>query len=417
MKKNQLLLLLAMIALAAVGAGLGYRGVQRPRTTVDDTPSMPMPLPATPNKTANPISVSQVFDELKEAASRRDRATIQRVREGWIARCSRKQLDELIDIVRGERDTVFRGTMMEAIAGRWAMFDPKAAIDFMTNEVHRENRQVGLPRIFEILASKDPANAFTLIAQTSEAAGHPANMQPATEAVFAEWKKRDPSAAVAAVGTLEDAGQRWSALHALCAADNDGERELVFDNIRAVEDSELRRDAWKQAIGNWAEQAPFDTVIDWIGEQTFEGNLASRLERQAAVEHGEENPKQMAEWLVARADGDSLPGHLSAAVQFWADDQPNACGAWLHEIGLGPHTDRAVETFAYTILQHDAQSAFAWAQAIQDKSKRGGVLQDVSHHFYRFNPAGFLKTVAASELPAAEQSALVEKVKKGAQFR
>ena len=68
-------------------------------------------------------------------------------------------------------------------------------------------------------------------------------------------------------------------------------------------------------------------------------------------------------------------------------------------------------------MRHDAPSAFAWAQSIQDNGKREDVFHGVSRHFYRFNPKGFLETVAASELPAAEQSALIEKIRKVAEFR
>jgi hypothetical protein len=116
----------------------------------------------------------------------------------------------------------------------------------------------------------------------------------------------------------------------------------ALQEIDSIDSSSLKREAWKQAIGHWAEDAPFEEVVDWIGARTFEGNLASRLEREAAIRHASDDPQAMANWLVERADPDSLPGHVEAAVQFWAADQPNACGDWLHEIGLGPQTDRAV---------------------------------------------------------------------------
>ena len=212
-------------------------------------------------------------------------------------------------------------------------------------------------------------------------------------------------------------GVRWSALEALCQVETDSERSQLFESIGSIESTSLKRDAWKQAIGHWAKEAPFDEVIGWIGGQTFEGNLASRLECEVAIRHASDDPEAMANWLVQRSDSDSLPGHAEAAVHFWAREQPNACGEWLHELGLGPQTDRAVEAYARTIIDHDAPSAFAWAQSISNEEKRANVLEAVSGRFYRFDPRGFLETVETSSLPGADRLALVEKIQKAAEFR
>lgn len=73
--------------------------------------------------------------------------------------------------------------------------------------------------------------AFALIEGTSEAAGHPSNMQPSTEAVFKAWKKRDSAAAFAAVEMLDEGALRWSALHALCQVEREEERQQLFKRL------------------------------------------------------------------------------------------------------------------------------------------------------------------------------------------
>ena len=128
-------------------------------------------------------------------------------------------------------------------------------------------------------------------------------------------------------------------------------------------------------------------------------------------------PRPWQNWLVERADPDSIQGNLEVSVHFWASDQPNACGEWLHEIGLGPETDRAVEAYTLVIGDHDAPSAFAWAQSITDVDKRASTIEEVSRRFYRFDPKGFLATVSTSPLPASESEALVGMVKRQAEFR
>jgi hypothetical protein len=50
----------------------------------------------------------------------------------------------LIALVDSDIDSVWRGIMMEAIAGKWAQLDPEAAIQFMTIRVIRGQRQNGL---------------------------------------------------------------------------------------------------------------------------------------------------------------------------------------------------------------------------------------------------------------------------------
>ena len=305
MKQKQLWLAVAFILAALVAANLGYRQVKKPQKEMvvsalgAETNVPGVALSRDSQEATMPVeraSAEDVFAELKEAARKRDKDTLRRFREGWVGQCSSEELEALIALVDEESDSVWRGTMMEAIAGKWAQLDPEAAITFMTSRVMRDRRQNGLTRIFEVLARKDPAAAFALI----ETMGHPIIMQPSAEAVFKAWKKRDPAAAFAAVEMLERGDLRWSALNALCQVEHEGGgRKQLFESIGSIESSNLKRDAWKQAIGHWAEDAPFEEVVDWIGTQTFEGNLACRLEREAAVRHAADDPQAMAK-LVSR---------------------------------------------------------------------------------------------------------------------
>ena len=233
MKQKQVWVALAFVLVALLAANLGYRQVKKPAEGIVVSPVAEQSDLAgvTLTRVAReevPVpevraTAEDVFAELKEAARKRDKDTLRRFRKGWVAQCSPGELEALIALVDEESDSVWRGTIMEAIAGKWAQLDADAAIEFMTTRVIRGRRQNGLTRIFEVLAKKDPVAAFGLIEQTSEAAGHPVIMQSSTEAVFKAWKKLDAEAAFAAVGTLEEGGLRWSALECAGGAVSGGD--------------------------------------------------------------------------------------------------------------------------------------------------------------------------------------------------
>lgn len=150
------------------------------------------------------------------------------------------------------------------------------------------------------------------------------------------------------------------------------------------------------------------------GETTQEYSTEEQAaaERAVAAVHLRRAGSETADWLVSRADAETLPGHLKAIVETWADGHPNAAGEWLAARGkFGPHTDAAVGHFATTVMQDDLVSAYAWARMVTDPQHRFDVMAELTSYAARYDPATARAIITEAQVDEEQAARLLEILK------
>ncbi len=320
--------------------------------------------------------------------------------------------------IEGIKDPYLRGQIFQILIDRWAQWDPETALDYtLEARFPFPGREAGFERIFRHWAKTDPAGAFAGWKRAGDAVENEDEIQHGVLAIFSAWAQKDLDAAFDAFHQIGHGGNRFTAINGLVDGGGDPTfRERLIEKIQTLESPPDRKHAWESLVRSWAQSASPEDVAAWIDTSASLSGIPSEevdaIERSLAREQMSTGRDDGIAWLLERADEESLPGHLETIVSDWVNSEPNACGVWLRERGLGPETDRAVATYAEAVVRDDATSAFAWASSIHDGSLRSRTLGRVASLWYRMDPAAAEAAIEAAPFTEDEKRMLHEKRKR-----
>ena len=207
--------------------------------------------------------------------------------------------------------------------------------------------------------------------------------------VLKQWSKIDLDAAMNAWSTLPDELQSNTFVD---IARNYAGDATVRDKLLSFLSQQPAGEARAWAIGGvlqtWLGQAPLHEVTSWIDRNAsnFSADEIASFERKAASSAAYQNPEEAVAWLLERSGPDRRSADLEALVHMWSLAEPNATGAWLGSLELGPDTDAAVARFANTIRRDDPASAMEWAHRINDENVRSQTVRNVLSAWQEIDP-------------------------------
>jgi hypothetical protein len=307
-------------------------------------------------------------------------------------------------------DPQLRRGLFRLAMGRWAEIDAGAALQHLDTALQgggdprdQDAIREGYSAVFAKLAESDPARAFKAWSESAAAAGGAMTTGDALYQIMDRWRMSDPGAAFAA---WRRSGRNEAMSALFNGLEDPGYRAAAYENIVAPATGKRRSDLLGSFIRSWAAtEDERSSVVEWIDAQSYPPQDLVAAERAVAKVFVRRAGAETADWLVSRATGDTLPGHLEAIVSAWANVHPNACGQWLAQRELGPHTDLAVGEFATTIMRDDLASAYAWAARISDGQRRFQALSTITSHAARNDPATARSTITGTGLGISPEQA------------
>lgn len=267
----------------------------------------------------------------------------------------------------------------------------------------------GNPMALRLVAQRwaelHPRHLFdTVVAATKN--GNGTASYELTRALFDEWPKRNPEAAIAALNGSDDFGFRanWRMSVATTVFDQDVERGLRLMSEWHIENYGPRMTAvskWAAADPRHAAEFTLENAVGYAARLTMEtiGQEWAKTDPAHALEFATSNPGELGSTLAV------------AALKGWAGRNLDAAAEWIAATGAQTR-NRLSPAFVETWAKQDATSALTWCESNLSGSSLaqaiGGVLQGAAEK----DVAGAAGLVTAMNPSQAREEAAVAVAKK-----
>lgn len=316
---------------------------------------------------AKRVAPEELATELVSALKNDDReqwATM----ESKLKRLSWKELSALWEELRHVSPQELR------FQASWPVFrllvdrDPARALEMSESFPLDSNLQQMVGAALGTWASREPLAALEKALEMGSKA--PPRESQYISAVFREWAQVDFEGALRAANGLKEWGRLEVAVRGLASSVGRSESDSakLLERYGAIGHEPAQALFLERGVQSWIQKAKRDEVERWIDGQEFDFERQAQLLRALARGASFRDPQRTAEWLLARSTSESRAEDLVAAVDHWAERQPEACGRWLdgwvERAGAG--ADIAISEYSRTIAGRQTQEALEWAGRIQD---------------------------------------------------
>jgi hypothetical protein len=246
---------------------------------------------------------------------------------------------------------------------------------------------------------RDPRHLFDTLLALRETAGFPSG--ELANALFYEWPKRDPAAAIAALSQPEARNRHWRTSVATRVFENDVERGLrLFADWQIVNYAPDMK-----SVAKWTAADPRHAAEFTIANQA---GYASKLAMEAVGKEWAKTDPAGALQFAADRPGELGTMLQESAMKAWAARDLTGAAKWLAE--ADPATrNRISASFVEAWAKKDAPSALAWCEANLGGSSLAQAIGGVMTGAAAKNVDGAAKLVAAMapSLARAEAAAVV----------
>jgi hypothetical protein len=252
-----------------------------------------------------------------------------------------------------------------------------AASDFPRLAGLAEGNLAAMRLISERWIELHPRHLFdTIMAAAKNGRGLTRTMIDLSRALFNEWPKRDPDAAVAALSGSDDFGMRgnWRTDVAARIIENDPERGLRLMSEWHIESFGPRMNA----VAKWAAADPHHAAEFTLANPA--GHASEVTMETIGQEWARTNPRSALEFAASR------PGELgsilaAAALKEWAAKNLHSAADWLATTDAQTR-NRLSPSFVEAWAKQDANGALTWCESNLSGSSLahavGGVLKGVA---------------------------------------
>jgi hypothetical protein len=98
-------------------------------------------------------------------------------------------------------------------------------------------------------------------------------------------------------------------------------------------------------------------------------------------------------------EGERRESAVDVVVRQWAENDPNAAGAWLQRLPEGDTRTAALSSFIETVSINDPEIALTWANSIQDQDTRMAQFEIVAGNWMSIDEAAARAWITGSPLP------------------
>ncbi len=278
-------------------------------------------------------------------------------------------------------------TLRLRLLERWVALAPRDAFDYARTLNAGSGEPPGWPvaTVLRRWAFYDPAGA--LQAWREVALANPAGDSDARlgsddfglAVIALHLGRQDLAQAVTEIGTLagNDQAVAWRGLAGLAA--QEAPRERLLAALVGLPAGSVRSEALAVAVAAWAGAGNFNDARQWLDSVQLERGEQARIEEKMVLAVFYENPRNAADWLLARArSSEERSRRLESMTSIWTDLDPTTAGRWLLAQGLDDSAASAMWRFASAISASHPAEAVAWAQSIPNEDLRQRTLQELA---------------------------------------
>ena len=240
---------------------------------------------------------------------------------------------------------------------------PEGARDFIMALENPEDRMNFAPRLAQQLAREDVTRALMLVESLPDGDVRYNALDPVINA----WAARDPAAAARYVATLPEDRKSAEFMRRSIHQWHENEPDAAIAFIEGLPAGENRDLGASAAINAMREANPqralelFESVQDPVVRGNVAKNLAASLVKTDPVK---------ALSLAAEIPAKEQPDAYKGLVKNWAQEHPEAAGAWINNLPPGQGRDAAVGAYVSIIDGMDPALATKWAFSIADPIER-----------------------------------------------
>lgn len=288
---------------------------------------------------------------------------------------------EALVLAGGIGDAAARSLLYKYLLGHWAESDPWRALQYAANELPGEHRLAASEGILSAWAARDPEAVLGWQSKGGGMAGVPMR-ESLMAGLFKSLASRDLAKAFRYLDNVQSHNERAQALRGVLeTVHTPAGRERVLAAADSLKDQELRTQARRAVVENWARQNP-DVAASWV-EKAEPAWERPRLMDSLGLTWMQSDPAAAAAWWIAREPG---PDTLVKIINVWSQEDPNAAGDWLRAQPAGPQSDAARMTFARQVADLDPASALTWAATVSDESMRRSTSEHILHNWRARDP-------------------------------
>lgn len=261
------------------------------------------------------------------------------------------------------------GDALYYVADGWAESDPKGVAEWFAKHTTGPTLDDAMWEALEAWGRKNPAEAFAWSAHLDDYVKSTA-MQGLAEG----WGAVDPAGAAAAGLEMKDSDHgeeflvsvatQWAGAAPRDAAAWAG--SLVDERLRALVSNELGE--------IWSHTDPSGAAA-WAASLEDPGTKRA-AETGIAVGWSEHDPAGAIDWALAAITDESQLDEIVGDITFnWSHLDSRGATKWLESQEPGERTDKVLSTFSEMVLADDPEAAVAWANRIDDSSKRDATVR------------------------------------------
>ncbi len=352
---------------------------------------------------------------------------------GFVKTLDAEGVEAALPFVRGMGRGGDQFMSMGLLMGRYAEIDPERALTYVGKQGGME-RGFGTSSILRTWAASDPRAAADYLSNNVIGSGGDDWMLRRTAGSLAsEWAKQDSDAALAWATGLPDEVKGD-------AMNNIVEQLTSQDPLEAAKvamgfEGEQRERSMRTIADQWSRNEPEDAV-KWAESLTVEGKTQAieeavenwvRKDTDAAVAYmdnmdqgerdaimkevveqwgrkGSEAQPAAAEWVASQPDGKGKVDATGEIVGQWMRSDAVAASDWLNGQPEGDAKDRGISALLRDrSVREDPEAAVAWADSISNQEMRSEQVERSARSWLASDRAAALEYLEQSNSLSAEQ--------------
>jgi len=352
---------------------------------------------------------------------------------GFVKNLDAEGVEAALPFIRGMGRGGDQFMSMGLMMGRYAEIDPERALAYVGKQGGME-RGFGTSSILRSWAATDPRAAADYLTNNVIGSGGDDWMLRRTAGSLAsEWAKQDPQAALVWANTLSDE-MKGDAMNniveqltsqdpleaAKVAMGFDGEQRER--SLRTIADQWSRNEP-EEAV-KWAEaltvegktQALEEAVESWVGKDTdaavaymekMDQGERDQIMKEVVEQWGRKGAEAQpaaAEWVASQPDGKGKVDATGEIVGQWMRTDAESASGWLNEQPEGDAKDRGISALLRDrSVREDPEAAVAWADSISDSEMRSEQVESSARNWLSKDRASALEYLESTTSLSAEQ--------------
>ncbi len=229
-----------------------------------------------------------------------------------------------------------------------------------------------LPMVIGQYAAKDPQAAAAWVVENSDQLGDRASQLILTVA------QQGFEPALTMINAL-DPKEKNQSYHYLAMGVKAGDQDkflaaLDANNLTGVN----RKTAIRSLVNSAFIKENFETASTWLESSDLSETDKKHIVENLHFHNVGDSAKEWLDWIGQQENNDNSTTRAASQILFgWTKNNFVAAGEWLQSQEAGPNKNRAIKTYAETLIPYEPAAAADWALTLPDGPERTQLLRNI----------------------------------------